>query len=444
MNSKELYLNTKPSTLFWKAALPGGISMLVSSLYFVFDSFFVGKFVGTTAFAALGLAMPLVIINFALSDLIAVGSSVPISILLGRKEEDKANNYFSSATLLIIITGLIMGILMYLTAPFFMKLMGADGELARFGAQYIRVYASLSPFITLTFANDNYLRISGKIKTSMVLNILMSIGTVILELLFILVFDWGIIGAALACALAMLLTSLSGVCMFLGGKLQLKYRKPKFEYKLIKDVVRNGLPAFLTNISGRIFSIVMNVALLKMGGEGAVAIYGILMTVGGMVEQMLYGVLDSLQPAIGYNYGATRFDRVKIIEKYCVLSGAVISIFFAIIMFAIPGPISIIFLEDIALIDLSKRALRLFCFGYLFKWISHALQSFLLAIDRAIPAMIISTSTAFVFPLIVLGLLLPLKLDGLWLNYTFTSILGSVLSLVIIFKVKDNLFNFDN
>ena len=86
MSSQSLYLNTKPSKLFWKAAIPGGISMLASSLYTIFDTLFIGKLIGTTALAALGLAMPLIIINFALSELVGVGSSVPISIFLGKKD----------------------------------------------------------------------------------------------------------------------------------------------------------------------------------------------------------------------------------------------------------------------------------------------------------------------------------------------------------------------
>ena len=102
MNSHRLYLDTKPSRLFFKAAIPGGISMLASSMYQIFDAIFVGKYLGTTAFAALGLVYPLIIVNFALSDLVGVGASVPISIALGRKEEDKANNYFTCACLLIL------------------------------------------------------------------------------------------------------------------------------------------------------------------------------------------------------------------------------------------------------------------------------------------------------------------------------------------------------
>ena len=116
--SQSLFLNTKPSKLFLRTAIPGGISMLSSSLYGLFESIFIGKFLGTTAFAAFGMAFPLIILNFALAELVGVGSSVPISIFLGQKKDDKANNYFVCSILLTIITGFISGLTLYFASPF--------------------------------------------------------------------------------------------------------------------------------------------------------------------------------------------------------------------------------------------------------------------------------------------------------------------------------------
>ncbi len=436
MDNQSLFLETKPRRLFFKAALPGSIGMVVASLYMVFDSIFVGKLIGTTAFAALGLAFPLVIVNFALSDLIGVGASVPISIFLGRREEEKANNYFTCATLLIFLTGLLMGLLMFLTAPFFMRLMGADGELAALGVRYIRVYALFSPLTTLTFALDNFLRISGKIKTSMVLNIAMSLGMILLELVLILGFDMGLDGSTFGANIAFTLAVLFGLAFFLTGKLQLKFVKPVFSWTLVAQIVKNGFPNFLTNVSGRIFSFVMNVMLLSMGGEAAVAVYGIVMTAGGVVEQILYGILDALQPAVGYNFGAGRIDRVRAIEKYCFSVGAMISCAFAVLIFVFPGTIALPFLEDEALLPMAVHALRIGSFTFLAKWFAHAVQSMFMALERPLISLAISFASAFVFPLLLIAALLPLKLDGLWLNYTVTAYLTSMLAFVLLRKNK--------
>lgn len=438
--SQSLYLNTKPSKLFMKAAIPGGISMLASSLYTVFESIFVGKFLGTTAFAALGLALPIVIMNFALAELVGVGSSVPISIFLGQKEDEKANNFFTCSILLIMTTGFISGLIIFFGAPILMRLIGADGQLLDMAVKYVRIYAMFSPVTPLMFALDNYLRISGRMKTSMLLNILFSVLTIGLELLLILVIPIGIVGAALGTSIAMLTCVVIGISMFIPRKLQLKFVKPRFSIELLVKIYKNGIAPFLTNISGRMFSVVMNAMLLKFGGEAGVAIYAVIMTLSGIVEQLLYGVVDSLQPTIGYNYGAERFDRVKKIEKYIFTTAATISVVSGMIMFALPGVIATPFLKDLSLLNMAIFAIKVSSFTYLIKWFGTAVQCFFMALERPLQAMMISLASACVFPLTLIPILLPLKLIGLWCNYPLAALLTAVLSSIIILICKNNLF----
>ena len=192
MNSETLFAKTPPLKLFFLASLPGAVGMLASALYQLFDGIFVGQYLGSTAFAALNLAMPFVIINFALADLIGVGSAVPISIALGRKQEQEANNIFTCACIMIVGAGVLVGGILFAAAPALIKLMGAEGEFADQAVQYLRVYALSSPVTTIVFATDNFLRISGMIRSSMFLNILMSVLSAVLEFLFLGVFRWGI------------------------------------------------------------------------------------------------------------------------------------------------------------------------------------------------------------------------------------------------------------
>ncbi len=440
MSSRNLYLNTNPRRLFLKAAIPGGISMLASSLYQIFDSIFVGKFIGTTAFAALGLAFPLIIVNFALSDLVGIGSSVPISIMLGQKDDDNANNYFSCACLLIVLTGIFSGTLMYLLAPAYMRMMGADGQLLELGVRYIRIYALFSPFVPMLFSMDNFLRVAGKPNLSMWLNIFMSIGTVLLELVLIIVLDMGIEGAALGACSAMSVCVLVGMGLFARGKLQMKFVKPRYSVKMLLQIYKNGFPIFLTNVAGRVFSVVINILLLRFGGEGAVAVYGLAITVCSLVEMLLYGVIDSLQPALGYNYGAGRIDRVKAIEKYVMLAGLLISLAGGGLIVWIPGLLATPFLEDMTLLPLAVQVLRISCVAYLFKWLSQSIQNLFMALERPMPSMVISVCNASVFPLLLIPVLLPIKLLGIWWNFPITSLLTTVLALALLYGYRHKLF----
>ena len=161
VDSTILFSKTAPLKLFFIAAVPGAISMFASALYQTIDGVFVGRFLGQTAFAAVNLAMPFVIINFSLADLIGVGSAVPISVCLGKKQEREANNIFTCACLMIVGAGAVIGGILFAAAPLLIRLMGAEGEFADLAVQYLRVYAICSPFTTIIYATDNFLRICG-------------------------------------------------------------------------------------------------------------------------------------------------------------------------------------------------------------------------------------------------------------------------------------------
>ncbi len=191
MDSKTLFTKMSPVKLFFIASVPGAVSMLASALYQVIDGILVGQILGELAFAALNLAMPFVIINFSLADLIGVGSAVPISVSLGKKETKRADNIFTCACIMIVGAGVLIGTVLYVLAEPLLKLMGAQGELLELAVQYLRVYAMCAPITTIIFAVDNYLRICGKIKSSMFLNIFMSVLTAVLEFTFLYIFKWG-------------------------------------------------------------------------------------------------------------------------------------------------------------------------------------------------------------------------------------------------------------
>ena len=446
MNATALFAKTPPFKLFFLASIPGAISMLASALYQTFDGIFVGHFAGATAFAAINLAMPFVIINFSLADLIGVGSSVPISIALGKKQEQEANNLFTCACLMIVGTGIIIGALLFAAAPLLIQLMGAQGEFADLAVQYIRVYAISSPVTTIVFAMDNFLRICGRIRTSMFLNILMSVLSAVLEFLFLGVFRWGVWAAALATCAGMFITALLAVVPFFMGKNLLHFCRPRFSVGMIRQIIACGSPNFLNNIAGRITSILLNAILVRMGGETAVSVYGVLMYTDGFIQPLLYGMCDSLQPAVGYNWGAGKISRVRAIEKCCFIASGIISLLAVMVILLFPGQITGLFMADASaeVMALSIGALQLFAITYITRWFSFATQSYMLAIEKPLPSSIISVSTALVFPVLLIGVLWPLGLTGIWLNFAGTALLATILSAVILLKLRGELFQPDH
>ena len=441
MDSTAIFSGMRPLKLFFFASVPGAVSMLASALYQTIDGVLVGQFLGATAFAAINLAMPFVIINFSLADLIGGGAAVPIAICLGRKETGEACNIFTCACLMIVGTGFIIGGALFAAAPGLMELMGADGEFAALATQYLQVYAVCSPVTTIVFAADNFLRICGFIRGSMFLNLLMSVLSAILEFIFLGVFRWGVWGASLATCIGMLVCAVIAFIPFFSGKAILRFCRPHFHIEMVKKIIVCGSPNFLNNIAGRITSILMNAILVRLGGETAVSVYGVLMFVDGFVQPLLYGMCDSLQPAVGYNWGAGKFSRVRAIEKCCFVASGVVSLASAAAITLFPEEITGLFIADAGAqtTALSVSALYLFSITYVTRWFSFAAQSYMLAVEKPVAASLISVSTALLFPVILIGALWPLGLTGIWLNFPATALLAAVLSLVILLKLRREL-----
>lgn len=439
----ELFVKTKTRKLFFRAAIPGAIGMLASAMYQTLDGVYVGKFLGATAFASVNLAMPFVIINFAIADLIGVGSSVPISISLGEGKKETADRIFSLSCVLIVVFGILMGLFMYILAPFFMKMMGADGEFASQAVMYLRTYAVMSPVSTMVFASDNYLRICGKIHTSMCLNIFLSVFCAVVELVFLGVFGFGIWAAAFASCLGMAITASISLLQFRKGRLALSFVKPVFSISIVKKIFACGLPSFLNNIAGRLTSIVMNMILVRLGGQNAVSVYGVLMYADGIILPIMYGSCDSLQPAVGYNWGAGYPSRVRGIEKFCFSTSFLLCMLAFLACSFIPGFIVSSFISG-EIPPYAVGAVTIFAFTYLTRWISFSTQSFMLALEKSLYATIISISMAFIFPMVLLLSLEWMGLDGIWLNFPLTSLLGAILSAVILLRVRKDIMKEDN
>ncbi len=425
--------------------MPGMVSMFAMSVYSIIEGIFIGQILGEGAFAAVNIAMPLVFINFSLADLIGVGASAPISIALGKNDYKTANNVFSCSVILIFFVSVIMGCIMFFAAEPLSRLMGADDLLLDTSVRYLRTAALCSPLTSLFFAMDNYLRISGFVKTSMLINIASNLLTLGFLTFFLIGCEMDVVGSALATSISMCACAIVAMIPFLMRKALLKFTKPKFSLGMIKQITACGSPVFFSNISGRITSILMNISLMTLGakalGEGggqtAVAVYAVLMYASDLCWPLLYGIADSLSPALGYNWGAGNYGRVKSIAKCAFIGTATIGLVSTSVLFFFPGTIASWFVkaEDVRLLEISTHAIKLFCFAYLFRWIAVTTQSFFSAIEKPIQATVMSVAVAFVFPIVLLGAFWSFGLDGIWFNFVGVNALAAVLSFFLLMKL---------
>jgi len=448
IKAEEMYAKMSPWRLFFKIAIPGMVSMFAMSIYSIVEGIFIGKTLGEGAFAAINIAMPLVMINFSLADLIGVGASAPISIALGMEDHKRANNIFTCSVIMIFLVSILMGTIMFFAATPLAKLMGAENELLETSVRYLRTAALCSPLAAIFFATDNYLRISGFVKTSMIINIFLNIMTITLLSIFLLVFKMDVVGSALATSVSMSTCAIIAMIPFVANKALLKFTKPKFSIKLFKQIISCGSPVFLNNVSGRITSILMNISLMTLGvkvfgengGQTAVATYAILMYASDLCWPLLYGIADSISPALGYNWGAKQYSRVKSIVKCAYLGTAIIGLVSTSFLFFFPNTVASWFIkaEDVKLLEIAVPAIKIFCFAYLFRWFGVVTQSFFSAIEKPFKATLVSIGTAFVFPVILLGALWSFELDGIWFNFVGVNILTTILSgILLIYLMRE-------
>ena len=437
---RAFFLTTTPTRLFFTAALPGAVSMLASALYDALDGVLVGQLLGSSAFAAVNLAMPFVILVFAVGDLVGVGSSVPIAIALGAQEDERANNVFTCAVIGILVLGSLLGGAFWLAAPAIMQAMGATGALAEYATTFLRVYAVGAPVTSMMFAVDNFLRLCGKIGHSLGLNVFMACLGAVAEFSFIRM-GLGVFGAALGYCVALAVAALVGMLPFVLGRFKLRFVRPRFSLALVRQVFSAGMPAFLNNVAGRVTSVLLNTSLLALGGEEAVAVYGALMYASGVVFPLIYGTCDSLQPAVGYNLGAGQVTRVVKLEKRVFVACALMSATMSTAMVLFPEPITQLFIGDASetILTMARRAFPLFAIAYYLQWLPMATQGFYMAIEESRGASLLSLVSSLVAPVLALVLLRPLGLDGLWLNMPASALVSSALALWLLWRLRKRL-----
>ena len=440
MNS-ELFAKLPPTKLFFRCAIPAVITSVFGALYSVVDGIFVGRYLGEDALAAINLIMPIIMIVEAISNMIATGASVNISILLGEKKREEASCVFSFSVKFILLFSVVVSILGFFFAKPFVTILapGATEQAIGHAAEYLKVFSLFGPLVPIYFATDNYLRVCGKEKHSMTIGIMTQVLNVILDFLLIAVLRQGVWAAAVASCVSIVLGSAITLSMFLGKRMDIYYTGKNIPAFRFFRIVANGSSEFFSTIAISVMSVVMNLFLLRYGGTTAVAAFSIVMYVDSIVGMLNFGICDSLQPAISYCYGAGLIDRMKAIFKRVVIATIITSVIaFLFMLFA--GPyVATVFIkaDDLDLRRVSVTAIKIFSFSYLVGWIDMCFSSFFTALERPIRSFVVSLFGTLVFPVAFLFILTAIRgLDGVWLMASAAGFASGVLTLILAKTLK--------
>lgn len=331
-NSSEMITESTGKLLF-KFSLPAIVGLLVNALYTIIDSIFVGKGVGDLALAGVTVTVPIITIYMAFIMLVGMGATSLISIKLGENKRDEAEKIMGNAFILFLIMGISLTVFGLIFLEPILIYFGASPDILRFSVDYTRIILLGSTFLAIGLGMNNFIRAEGNPKVAMNTMLIGAITNIVLDYVFIFIFKWGIKGAALATILSYAVNTVWVMRHFLKGKSILKFRKENFKLQsvFVKSILIVGFPTFVLQVTQSIQQVILNKSLSLYGGDIALAVIGIIMSITIFLVMPAMGISQGAQPIVGFNHGAKRYDRVKEVLTYSIISAtAILSVGFAV------------------------------------------------------------------------------------------------------------------
>ncbi len=359
--------------------LPSIIMMVFTSLYSIVDGFFISNFVGKTPFASVNLITPFIMIVSSIGFMFGTGGSALVSKSMGEGKSDKAQQLFSLFIYCTMISGTIIAIIGFIFIHPIALLLGATGTLLDNCVIYGRILLIVLPLYMLQFEFQSFFITISKPQLGLIVTLICGITNIILDALFIAVFSWGLVGAAVATAISILLGGCIPIIYFIKSKnSSLHLTKTKFDGKALLKACTNGSSELMSNISTSIVSMLYNFQLIKYIGENGIAAYGVLMYVNMIFISVFIGYATGTAPIISYHYGAKNHTEMKgLLKKSLVIIGISAISMFVIAELSAKLLAGIFVSYDANLMAITIRAFRIYSFSFLFASIAIYGSSFL-------------------------------------------------------------------
>lgn len=423
---------------------PSIIMMIFTSIYSVVDGWFVSNYVGKTQFAAVNLIMPVLGILGIFGYMFGAGGSALIAKTLGEQERDKANRLFSLFVYLSIVVSTIMMIFGFIYLPDVAHWLGAEGQLLEDCNTYGRLFIIALPAWMLLFEFQLFFVTAEKPKLGLYITIAAGVTNIILDALFIIVFDWGISGAAIASAIGQTVGGVFPLIYFSRKNTSLlKLTRTSFDGKAIIKCCTNGSSELMSGVSMSILGMVYNYQLLKYAGENGVAAFGVIMYVSMIFIATFLGYCSGVAPIFGYHYGAYNSLELKGLLHKSFGIIAIFSLSMFVLSEALAYPISSIFVGyDKELVKMTVLGFRIYSFAFIFMGTSIFCSAFFTALNNGLISALISFLRTLVFELAAV-LLFPLILgiNGIWFSVVIAEFMATIVGITFILTTKKRYFS---
>ncbi|MBR1395126.1 MAG: MATE family efflux transporter [Prevotella sp.] len=432
-----LELGQKPvGRLLWQYALPAMVAMTASSLYNIIDRAMIGQVVGPEAIAGLGITFPFMNLSSAFGAAVGVGASTCISVKLGQRDYKTAQHLLGNTVTLNLVVGfLFMAVSLVLLDPI-LRFFGASDVTLPYARQFMQVILAGNMVTHMYFGMNAVLRAVGKPNHAMYATLFTVGMNIVLVVAFVWWLRWGIRGAALATVTSQTLALCWQMWIF-SDKRELLHLKRGI-YRLKADLVRNimaiGVSPFLMQTTSCVIVIFMNNQFVSYGGDMAVGAYSIANSMAMVFFMFVMGVTQGMQPIVGYNFGAEKFDRMmRCLWLAIVVGTAILLVGWALAML-IPHQIARIFTTDPTLLEMSARGIRLDMLVFPIIASQAVITNFFQCIGKVKISIFLSLSRQL-FMLLPLAYLLPLwwQLDGVWYSMPASDFMSFVMTWPLLF-----------
>lgn len=399
-NDKETLGSAPIGKLLLKLAIPTVVAQLINMLYNIVDRIYIGHIPeeGSLALTGVGVCMPIIMIVSAFAALVSSGGAPRASIFMGKKDTDSAEKTLGSCFLLQIIISVVLTVVLLIWNKDLLLMFGASDNTIGYAVDYMNIYALGTIFVQLTLGMNAFITAQGFTTVSMVSIIIGAVCNIVLDPVFIFVFDMGVSGAALATIISQAVSCVWVIGFLCSKKTLLKLRKENFKLspKIVLPCVALGTATFIMQASESIISICFNSSLLHYGGDIAVGAMTILTSIMQFAMLPLQGIAQGAQPITSYNYGAKNTERVKKTFRLLLITCLSYSVILWLAVMLVPEVFVKIFTPDAALIEFTAPVLRIYLGGVFLFGIQIACQMTFTSLGKAGSSIIVAVVRKFV------------------------------------------------
>ena len=412
--------------------IPLTLAQLVQLLYNVVDRIYIGHLPGTDnmALTGVGVTFPIITLISAFTCLFGMGGTPLFSIARGAKEEERAGKIMGNVFTLLFGCSLVLFVLCYLFKEPILYLFGASDASYGYADAYLRIYLLGTTFSMLATGMNGFINAQGFPKIGMLTTVIGAVLNLILDPLFIFVFDLGVAGAALATVFSQMVSAV-WVLQFLTGKkalFTLKRRNLKPVPGLVKEIVSLGASGFIMQGTNCLVQIVCNATLQSYGGDLYVGIMTVLNSVREVLSLPINGISSGAQPVLGYNFGAGKYDRVKEGIRFTAMIGTLYTAVMWLLVIVFPKVLISVFSNDHAMLEAGPEVLKIYFFGFIFMTFQFGGQSAFQALGCAKQAIFFSIlrKGIIVVPLTLLLPKLGMGVNGVFIAEPVSNAIGGL------------------